>query len=549
MPESVRRFFDNPVYRFLYSRSYVRNELRGWAAIPVGFLILLMGVYQIYNYVFTSYVSMGTLVFLLLSAIYIGACCVYGLMGAFMDPVINSTKFQVADQVIMTGISPSTWLAGHLLFCIVSWLFITGLLLPYMCLCWLLGDVSLLLPFQISLIGLVFLVTLRLCTLLCFRAPVQGFFSMLFLAFSIIFSFMTLSLFINERNLGPSINQQVMLYMSMSSPIPLASKLISACPNDLFARILQMHLNRFGTDILVLAVFLGTHLLIWAYACTGIIAGFPRTRFDMPKGAVPGKPKTANPLADPNSVNSQRSLNLSELKIFFQQNTFSSRYPRFEFVFSLMTSLLLCAIVALITCAAAGTGETSLQFIPFYFLLLIFLLSFTSCFSKSSVLRQKRPSALLLPTYFTWSLPMAATIAGTFYLHVCFPAAPMLQHSSMVVLAIFASFSFSLFSSINNRSYAAACIANLGCYAFLVLANFAAAIAGILIFFGWETLWSLRWQEGQIMDELINTPSHSTDLTLVMPVIAIAVAATSIAIAAACLVQSCVRARKEGLFK
>jgi len=90
---------------------------------------------------------------------------------------------------------------------------------------------------------------------------------------------------------------------------------------------------------------------------------------------------------------------------------------------------------------------------------------------------------------------------------------------------------------------------HMGCFAFLALANFAASVASVLVFFGWNTLWSMRGQEDKLADGLLKTAPSSSDVGLVLPVITIAIAITSVAIAVFCIVQVCIEYRRGRILK
>lgn len=484
----LKKLFDNPVYRILYSRAYVKKHLISGSYLPLFFLAILLGAYHIYSRSFFSVISLGLLLYLILGSLYLLLCLGTGCNGP-VDPLKKSLSDQVADQLVITGLTPWTWLKGHLLFCLVNWLFITGYFLPYLFLAWLLGGISLILPLLTALAGLVIMISCRFIALVVNRSLAIGAISGLFFV-GIIISNLVFIPVINERE--GMVFYPIVSLLSLFSPLPMLVQDILNYSDDVFLNVLRLKGAITFSMPFLMGCFLVLNFSFWVFAAIHIIAGVPRAHFDIPDKVLSGKRTMWENLLMPGPTPSHRTLSFQGLFLLFHQNTFSRKYPKVEFLALSMTTCLTGLFLLILAHIATVYRLDISEMVLIISTLLIFFFSFSVCFSKSVISQSKKPVDLLFPLYFNWILRMLFILI---FMFTAFDFAnsknglnSLNQIAFLIPILILLSLVFSIYSSLRCKTWQDASPFNFACYGLFIILNILCPIFVLLCLFGLKGL-------------------------------------------------------------
>ena len=366
---------------------------------PLIFLAGLLVLYYIYSRTFSSVISLGILIFIFLSSSYLIISILLALITQ-EDPLRKSLSQHVADQLVITGITPWVWLKGHLLFTLINWLYLTVFFLPIMYLCWLLGGVHWSLPLLIVCITLIFMITTHFIPLMFSRTPVTGVISVMCIIFTIAASIFVLFAVPAKCTTFLPILQIPAAF----TPLPLILKTVSIYSNDLFIQMFSIQISRFASLPLLITTFFASNILFWIYATISIIAGLPRAHFDISDKGITTKPTRFSAVSNPSESPSNRTLSLQGLFLLFHQNTFSKHYPKFEFLSLTIASCFTGILLALIEYQNIVHTVEITGLVILITVILVLFNSFSVCFSSSVVKKSPTPFKILFPIYFNWLL-------------------------------------------------------------------------------------------------------------------------------------------------
>jgi hypothetical protein len=395
----LQNLFDNPIYRIYYSKFKLKEQFTVGLFLSIFLTAILLFFTYFYVDVQISIISLGLLIFILLSSFYMAWCFGSG-SSTTREPLIDGIKYQVADQVVLSGITPWCWLCGHLLICLKKWLMCSLAVIPLFSLCMLLENITITLPIMIILCGLITTITARLISLLLNRFTSIAISAMVIFMLAMILNL--ISIFNFHLTLMPAVN----FIIAGFTPFSMLISLIEASADDFFIIIPKGVISTFGTSTTLTLGYFATNFIFWIFAAMAIITGPLRIHSDLTHS-------TKLTMAQKNAgqkVTSQRHLNKHDFFIMMQQNSRLNIHIMLENYFLGFQTLLWGGALALFAWYTIYNIDNAIAIFLITIPLIIIYHSASICYSSQVINQKRNLVSLLLPIYANWLIRMLMII-------------------------------------------------------------------------------------------------------------------------------------------